>query len=801
MMKGYFFIAVRRLTRQWLFSIINITGLATGIAAAILILHYVHFERSYDTFNSGYNDIYRLRLERTSESGEAVRFASCAPPAGLRIRALFPEVDKVARILRFKGTVSNENIKYYEERIFFAEPQFLEMFDFRIVTGAKPDKLGEQGNMFITRNTAIKYFGSDNPLGRSLELDGRMVFRVAGILENVPANSHIKFDFLLSWPDVQVMYSPAFEQSWGQTGVFTYLSFVPGVDITTFNRKLSDLVETEFGEALDYYKVTMDLPLQPLSEIHLDSNYMQEYEVNGDKTRVTALFIVALFLIMIAWVNYIVLSTAQSGSRVPETGMRKIAGASRSQVISQLLVETIILNAISLLLAIAAIIFLSPIFGQITGIPVNGILGEPYIISWLAVIFLGGLLIAGIYPVIVHSSTVPSMALKGKQSTSRTNLLVRKVLVVVQNFISLVIITGTLIIYLQETFLRKADTGISLENLIAVKAPRIRTGSYPTTLNSFIEQVKRINGVSETATATEVPGRQLYWDAGGIFRTGSDQSKNYQIIGVDYNYINVFGIDIIAGRNFSKEFPSDSSALILNKKAVSWMGFDSPEEAIGKEVNYWGEIFHIIGVTGDFHQQSPRFEVEPTLLRFLPQGQNLMGNVVIKISGNDYEDIMSRIRVLYDDYFPGNSFDYFRADDYYSEQFRQDKILGTVFTIFSIITIIITVLGVVGLAAYLIDQQKKDISIRKVLGDSPAGIIVLFSRTFLELIIIASLFSIPVSWIILSRWLAGFATHIRPSLIMFIIPLLFTLFYTGLTVFMIVLKESNTNPVRNLRYE
>jgi len=800
-MKGYLVIALRRLKRQWLFSLINITGLTTGITAAILILHFVHFEKSYDTFNSRYDGIFRLRLERTSESGEAVRFASCTPPAGLRIRALFPEVDLVARILRYKGTISKENILHYEERIFFAEPQFLQMFNYEIIAGATYKELGEQGSMFITESTALKYFGNSNPIGQSLVLDGKMIFRVAGILKDPPENSHIKFDFLVSWPDIEVMYSPAFEQSWGQTGVFTYVTFVPGADIDSFEEKLSGIVESEFGEALEYYKVTMDLPLQPLKDIHLDSNYMQEYEVNGDKTRVAALFIVALFIIVIAWVNYIVLSTAQSGSRMPETGMRKIAGASRKQVISHLLVETLILNSISLLLAVAAVILVTPSYETLTGVPAEGMLKDPFIILWFFGFFLGGLVIAGTYPVLVHSSATPSMVLKGKQSTARSNIFIRKMLVVFQNFISMVIISGTLVIYLQDRFLQTADTGIDLQNIIVIKAPRIRTGSYPSTLKSFIDRVEQLMGVSATASVTEVPGRQLYWDAGGIFRTGSDQSKNYQIIGADYNYLDIFRIDLISGRNFSNDYPTDSTALILNKKAVSWMGFLSPDEAIGKEVNYWGEIFHIIGVTADFHQQSARFEVEPTLIRFLPEGQNLMGNIVLKTGGGGYNELISNVSDIYSEYFPGNSFDYFLADDYYNQQFRQDRILGKVFTVFSLITILITVLGVIGLAVYLVDQQKKDISIRKVMGDSPTGIVVLFSRTFLELIILASLFSIPVSWIVLSRWMSTFASHIRLNIIMFLIPLFFTLLYTGLTVMLIVLKESHTNPVNNLRYE
>lgn len=799
-MKGYFIIALRRLTKQKLFSFITIIGLATGITASLLMLHYVHFERSYDKFHKRYDDIYRLRLERTSETGESVRFASCCPPVGLRIRELYPEVERVARILRFKGTVSRENITYYEERIYFAEPQFLEMFNFNILSGSSLDALGEQGNVFLTQSSASKYFGKSDPMGQTLELDGKMLFRVAGIIEDPPVNSHIKFDFLLSWPDVEIMYGPAFEQSWGQTGVFTYLTFYSGTDIPAFRAKLSELVIDEFGEALEYYKLTMDLPLQPLKDIHLDSGFMQEYEVNGDKNRVTALFIVAIFLIIVAWVNYIVLSTAQSGTRMPETGMRKIAGARRIQLIGQLIIEMFILNSAAIILSLAIILIAAPYFSLLTGLPLKGILSDQYLLIWLAAIYLAGIFIAGLYPALHLSSTDPSKVLKGKQSVSRSNIIVRKSLVVIQNFISLVILSSTLIVYLQDAYLKRSDNGLNMNNVLVIKAPRIRAGSYNSTLIAFNEQLGKLNYISEVASATEVPGRQLYWDAGGIFRVGSDQSKNYQIIGADYNYTDLFEIEFVAGRNFSREFSTDSTALILNEKAVSWMGFDNPAAAIGEQVNYWGEIFHVIGVVRDFHQQSPKFELEPTLIRFLPEGRGLMGNIVLKLSGSKAIPI-DQLEEIYMEYFPGNSFDYFYAEDYYNQQLIQEQILGRVFTIFSIITVLITVLGVIGLAAFMIDQQKRDISIRKVLGDTPQGIIALFSGTFLTLIMISSLFAIPVSWLILSRWLETFADHLEINLAMFLVPLLFTLLYTGITVALIVYRESVANPVKNLRYE
>jgi putative ABC transport system permease protein len=793
--------SLRRLIRQRLFTLINIAGLVTGITTAIFMLYYVRFEKNYDRFNRRYDDIYRVRLERVSETGETVNFSSTAPPVGLRIRSQFPEAEVVARALRYKGTFSFDDIAFYEEKIFFAEPELLQIFDFDVLSGSPSEDLKEQGKLFITRSMASKYFGSSDPLGRVLKLDGTWNFTIAGIMEDAPDDSHLRFDFLASWPDVKIIYGPDFEEAWGHTGVFTYVIFSPGTRIQSTEVKLARLVDDEFGEALRYYKLTMTLPLQPLSEIHLGPGYMQEPETNGDPNLVTAMLAIAIFIIIIAWVNYTVLSTAEITSRMAETGIRKILGAERRVIISELLTGTMILNIIAVILSVALIILLTPLISNLTGITYRGILGDSFIDGCLLVIFTGGIVIAGFYPAVLISSVKTSSALKGKQSASAINQLVRKVLVVVQNGISLMIISSTVVVWMQYSHLRKADTGVNLDNIITVKAPRIRGENYGSSLNAFISELRKENDITTTAMATEVPGRQLYWDAGGIFRYGSDQSKNYQIIGVDYNYSDLYEIKFLAGRNFSTEFQSDSMALILNRRATSWMGFESPEQAIDQKVDYWGEIFHIIGVVEDFRQRSVRYEPEPTLIRFLPEGRNLMGNIVIKHQSDNRQDLINRVKELYMRLFPGNSFEYFFADEYYSEQFAGEKSLVILFTVFSLISIMITILGVIGLTTYIQDQEKQVISIRKVLGGTAPGIVWLFTGKALLLVIISSLAAIPSSWILISKWLVTFADHVSLNPFVFLTPVLFILLLTALTVIIIVYRESIANPVKNLRYE
>lgn len=801
-MKSYFIFALRRLRKQRLFTVLNILGLAIGMTASVLIFHYVRFEKSYDSFHSRVDDIYRLTYHRASESGEAVHFASCAPPAGLRIRELFPQVDQVARFLRYKTSLSHENIMYFEERLFFAESHFLELFDFNVVEGASPNALDEPGSMFISRSSAKKYFGNENPIGQSLKMDQEMIFNIVGIFEDVPENSHLKFDFLVSFPDLKTIYGPEFDEAWGHTGVFTYLTFKEGADIGGFEKQLEELIEEENGEMLKYYQLTMDFPLQKLNEIHLDSHLMQEHEQNGDRSRLVFLLIVAFFIITIAWVNYIVLSTAQSSERSAEIGLRKINGAGRKQIILQLLLETTVLNFIALITAVFLLVIVHPLFSSITGIQSeSNILRDTPVLPWFLALFGAGIILAGLYPALLLSRSKPMLALKGKQSSSRLQGLVRRILVVTQNFISLTLLTCTLVVFVQHSHLSRSDTGIVTKNVIAIKAPRVRTDAYASTLNTYFETLSKWSPITMVSSVTEVPGRQLYWDAGGIFRQGSDQSKNYLIIGTDYDYLDLFDIDITAGRNFSREFSTDSSALILNQKAVSWMGFDSIGAAIGSEVDYWGEIYHIIGVVEDFHQQSVKFEPEPTIIRFLPEGIRSRGNIVIRSAEQLPQELIDKIEELFFEYFPGNPFDYYYVDEYYAQQFEKDELLNRVFWIFSIITVIINILGVIGLSAYMVNQEKKNISIKKVLGDSSLGIVRSFTMKFTILIMISALLSIPVTWFLIRKWLQSFASQIELNALLFILPLLATILYALGTVILTVYKESNANPAKNIRYE
>jgi len=801
-MKLYYFrIAIRSILKNKLYSLINIIGLAAGITSFLLILIYVKYEKSYDSFHKNSNRIYRLRYERSSAEGESVKFASCCPPAALRIRELYPEVETIARIFRYRATVIFGERKFYEERMYFAEPQIFEVFDFKLIAGDSAKGISNANCAFISDAYSKKYFGETNPLGRTIIVDKEMSFVITGIFRNIPGNSHLNFDILLSWPNLITHYGPDIESSWGDTGFFTYFILRPDVNPAEFEEKLKTLVERDFGEVLKSYKLTCDLKVQPLTDIHLKSHFMQELDVNGNIDTVIFLNIVAFFILIIAWVNYINITTARSLTRATEVGLSKVAGASRGQLIGQFFVETFLVNLTAFITSLVLLLLLFPLFCNLSGISSDYALWKEgwFWLTFSALFFLS-VLLSGIYPVFVLTSFKASEVIKGKYIHSRGGILIRKALVVVQLLMAISLITCTIFVFSQVRFLQNRDKGISISDILAVRAPRVRDAAFGSKLLSFREELIKNQIITKFSVGTEVPGRQILWDAGGIFRVGSDQSKNYQIVGIDYDYLDLLEAKIIAGRSFDRSF-SDSSSLILNEKATKWMGFGSPGEAVNQMVNYWGKIYTIVGVVKDYRQQSPKDAFEPHIFRFMPHGRDIRGFFIMKIFPGSEKSVLKLVGEKYMEFFPDNPFVYFFLDEYYEQQYKNEKLMGNVFGAFALLSIIVTCLGVFGLTSFLMLQKTKEISMRRVVGSSVLGIILLFSRDFVRITLIAFIIAVPLCYYWLSEWLKTFETKMEISVLNFVIPFVLTLVFSLITIGLIVARTASLSPSENLRNE
>lgn len=803
MFSNYFKTAWRNILKTKMFSLINILGLSIGLTACLLILHYVHYEKSYDHFHNNHERIFRLRYERESDDGSAVRFASCTPPAGALIRERYPQVEKLARIFKTQATVSFDDINFYEDRLFFADPEFFEIFNFTFLSGDPLQSLADPGNAFVSESTARKYFGGSDPIGKTISLDKTTDYHIVGVFEDVPGNSHIKFDFLMPLKNIEAQYGDEYMLAWGHTGMYTYIQMAEGYSASQFEAELPALV-SEQCPWLKEYKLSILLKMQPLTDIHLNSKFMQEYEAGGNKTAVDYLFIIALFIMVIAWINYVNLSTSKSLLRAKEVGLRKVVGASRKQLTAQFFLETIILNGISFSVALIALEFLQHPFHSLTGMPSELTLWtEAWFWPWAGILYVVGIILSGFYPIFSMTSFRITSVLKGRLSSSSHGLFLRKALVIFQFSMALILLVSTFTIYRQLQYMQQQNLGFDIEQLLVFKTPRIRSNSPAESFKNFREALISKTQIIDACHVTEVPGRQIYWDAGAIKKKGEADSKgkNYQIVGVDYHFADVFDLKFVEGRNFSSEFTAENKNLIFNETAVTWMGFDSPEAAVGQQVDYWGEIFTIVGVLKDYHQQSLKEAFEPHIYRYMPTGRGTRGQFAVKLRTSELQTTLSDISSLYEEYFPGNPFDFFFLDEYFNEQYKADKLFGSVFRLFSALAIFITSLGLFGLSAFTVTQRTREIGIRKVLGSSVSGILLLLSKDYVKWIFFAVLIAWPIAWYTMSAWLRNFANHLDLGIGSFIAALGLIVVITLIAVGLQTLKAALINPVDTIRDE
>lgn len=804
MLANFIKIAFRLLFRKKVFSVINILGLSIGITASLMIFNYVNFEEGFDKFNEDYSRIFRLRYERTSNDGESARFASCCPPAAPLIRAQFPEVEKIARIFKSQVAVSYSDKSFIENRVYYAEPEVLEILNFNFIEGNPLGDLRESGKAFISKSYAIKYFGSANPIGEKISVNKNTDYEVAGIFKDVPANSHLKFDILLSFRDLETKFGHEAMNSWGETGFYTYLRLKPGCDLELLKKKIADLVEREAGELFRYYDIKAELPLQPLTDIHLNSNYMQEYETNGDANVVNVLFFIGILILIIAWANYINLSTAQSLSRAKEIGLRKVIGATKKNLIAQLFTEVVMINLISIILSLVFISLFSPLLNKITGMTSElNVFNESWFLSTLSIIFITGILLSGSIPVAIISSFRMVEAIKGKILQKSGSIGIRKYLVISQFVIAIALLAATITVLRQINFLKDQDLGFTKDNVLVIQQPKVRDKFIGEKVQTFKNQLLHDNIVTKISCATEVPGRQVLGDAGGIHRVGTDvkESKNYQIVGIDDNYIPLFNLQLAAGRNFSQKFSTDKMGLILNQTAAKWLGFSDPASAIGEKIDFWGEIYTVVGVLKDYHQQSPKTDFEPHIYKYFPNGRPSRGVFAAKISPDNFQNSLQSIKENFAAFFPGNPFEYFFLDDYYNQQYESDLKFSEIVQLFTVLAILITVIGLFGIALYTTERRTKEIGIRKVVGASIAEIVFLLSKEFIKWVLLANIVACPVAFYFLSKWLNGFAIRIDMGIWVFVLSGIIALCIAIASVSYQAIKAATANPVESLLYE
>ncbi len=798
MIQNYLLITWRNITRRFGFTSLNILGLAIGLSASLIILQYVKDELSYDGFQEKAENIYRVRYDFYRDGEEIFKSATAFPKVAPMLIQDFPEVEDATRLfLRYGGGVvryGETSIK--EDNIFQAEQNLFNIFSYPIIDGVA--KLDQPNTALIERETAKKFFGDENPIGKQIKFGNREEYEITGVIES-PENSHLKFTFLFSYPTLINLWGEGFNDAWGWYDFYNYVLVKPGTDVAAFEAKLPDFVVKYGGE--EDRDITRFV-LQPLLDIHLYSDLIQEARVNGNGQAVYFLMIIAFFILVIAWVNYINLATARAVERAKEVGIRKSVGAARKQLVGQFIGESFLVNLIASILGLVMVYLSVPLFNEIAGKHLTHSIFLD-INLWMALggLYIAGSIFSGLYPAVVLSSFSPAKVLKGSMKGSREGLFLRKGLVVLQFSISIFLIAGTLIVFNQMQFMQNQDLGIDIDQTLVVNGPNVFAidSLRSVTIDGFKNDVRQHSSIQGFTAASEIPGNLIYWTNGA--RKISEEDTNNTIMyrmGIDYDYFTTFENEIIAGRGYSHEFSADSSSVIFNRKAIEVLGLGDPEAAIGQKVRIGGDTLTVVGVVENFHQEGLKQDFRQTAFHLIPSNSNYF---CIKVKQENLGETMAYIKEKYQASFPDNPFDYFFLDTFFNTQYKSEQQFGKVFGFFSMLAIFVASLGLFGLASYTATQRTKEIGIRKVLGSSVPAIFVLLSKDFLALVLVSNVIAIPIVWYLMDAWLNGFAFRIDIGIGVFVVAAILTTLIALITVSYQSISAAVTNPVKSLRYE
>ncbi len=805
MIKSYFKIAWRNIIRQKGYSGINIIGLAIGIAGCLLILQYVSFELSYENFHVNKDRIYRVQLDRYDNGKLSTQWAAGAYAVGNSFKDAIPEIEDYVKLVGRDPVITeinNQPVKI--DKVFYTNNSFFRIFTYPLIEGNKEKVLTEPFTAAISETTARILYGTTNAVGKTLRLNRRRDYTITAVFKDAPVNTQLKPDILLSYASFIKIVAPNNdpETAWQWDGCLTYLLLRKGADPNAVEKKFVPIVEKYTADEMKRFNAAANYYLEPLTDIHLYSHYIGEPAPNGDGKTTYLLLGIAFFIAVIAWVNYINLATARAVGRAKEVGIRKTVGSQRKQLIIQFLSESALLNAFALVLAIIIVVIAIPGFNRLSGQNLTFSLFNKTNF-WLGLIglFLFGVFFSGLYPAFVLSGFRPIEVLKGKMTATAKGSLLRKGLVVFQFSASLFLLIGTFAVYQQIQYMRKQSLGINIDQTLVVRPPMVLTDSiYTQSMNAFKETLHLHTEVKGVTISTSIPGEAVGWNAGGIKLVGTNEStqKQYRVIGMDHDYLEQYGIKLIAGRYFSKDFGTDDSAVVFNKKGFEQLGLNRPEDAVGKRIDFWGRRYTIVGVTENFHQQSLREAIEPLIFRLIP---DVRGYLSIKTPASKASQAVSLVRSSWDKFFPGNTFEYFFLDDHFDQQYKADQRFGQVFGLFSLLAILVACLGLFGLASFTTIQRTKEIGIRKVLGASVLRILKLLYKEFALLLVIAFVVAVPVAWLTIGNWLQGYAFRVNIHWSYFLIPFASILIIALLTVSFQSIKAAIANPVKSLRTE
>jgi putative ABC transport system permease protein len=818
MLRSYLTIATRNVLKSKVFSAINILGLGIGLAACLLIFQFVSFELSYDSFNEKLDRTYRITNDRF-QNGKLIQHGTIMyPTIGPVMAKDYAEIEEYTRLMPGGDLNVKINDKNFRgDRCHFADEYFLSVFDYKILAGQRSSLLKEPYTAVLTAHVARKFF--DLTGDNYIDIIGKTFYwgldatpyTVKGVCEDIPSNSHLQFDALISYSTLIRPEDQGADNSWTWSDMRHYLVLKPGVNYKALESKFSAFSDRYFkgdkvsGSVEKFY-------LQPLRDAHLYSDYEYDIATTASGKAVWAMVVVAIFILVIAWINYINLTTSRALDRAKEVGLRKVMGAGKGQLVRQFILESLIITAMAFIVAFVLVTMLQSSFNQIVGTELSlfGIFKLLHFnqIAILILVLVIAAVLSGFYPAFVLSSYHPVIVLKGKFTRSRQGGFLRKALVVFQFTSSSALIIGTFIVAKQIEFMNKADLGIDIQNIVIIQSPQLMPwdSTFIDRVESYKHALTQVDGVVSATTSWRLPGDRL-GRSFGIHLSDQDAETHYTLsnIGVDHNFFDTYNVSLLSGRKF---LPTDHNAdfaklntVVINRNAVQLLGIKNVDEAIGKEV-VWGDDgkrkLTIVGVVDDFHQEGLQKPMEPMI--FLP-AYSTYSPTSVRIRTADTKQTVADIEAIYKKFFPGNSFEYSFLEDNYKRQYSDDRRFGRIVTIFTLLAIIVSCLGLIGLSSYTAVQRTKEIGIRKVLGASLINIISILSFDFVRLVFIAAILSLPVAYFGMQNWLEGYAYRITPGWSQFVLPVGIVVIIAAVTISFQVMKTAMTNPAETIKYE
>lgn len=787
MIKNYFLTALRNFIRQRLYSFINVGGLAIGIAVCILILMWVNDELSFDKYNKNFNEIHRVVENQFYAGGEVFPVAVTPMPLSKALVEEFPEILESTRIAGWGNTIKHGEDVYNEEGFWYADSSIFKIFTLPFISGNPENALKDPHSVVLTESMAKKYFGMEDPIGKTLTGIGNVEFKITGVIKNLPKNSHMQFDFLASF-DFLKEWGLDFNQ-WGSNTINTYVLLNKNADHEIVSEKIKDLIKKNNENSVT------ELFLQPLWRIHLydTGKFTANFAKEGDIQYVRIFSIIAIFILLIACINFMNLATAKSMKRAKEVGLRKVVGANRGQLIKQFFSESFLLVFISLLIAIVLVELATPYFNELSGKELNFNLFNTEVITGILILLVLTSFISGSYPALFMSAFRPIKVLKGTLVSGVKGAMFRKVLVLVQFSISIFLIIGTIAISKQLNFIQNKKLGYEKENLIYFGIRGVDEEKRESFKNEILNDANIISASYSQQSPTYMGNSSSGWDW-----EGKDEDEVILIHhnGVDHDFAKTFKMEMAQGRFFSREFPTDtSSGLVINEAAAKIMNFDDP---IGKNIYIGDDTTKIIGVVKNFHFKSVHRKIEPLVLHSAPSSYSLM---FVRLSGGNFNDALTYIENKYKEFAPQGAFSYQFLDQQLKNNYRTEQQAKTLFEYFSILAIFIACLGLFGLASFASEQRIKEIGVRKALGASIENLTILLSKDFTKFVLIANIIAWPLAFFLLDKWLNNFAYHIEISILFFVIAAVISFAVAILTVSYHAIRSSLMNPVDSLRYE